>query len=51
VKNSWGGNWGEEGCIRIKRDVNAKEGLCGITMHASFSNIDHHVVNNKYEEK
>ncbi|KAG9453771.1 hypothetical protein H6P81_006675 [Aristolochia fimbriata] len=38
VKNSWGTNWGEDGYIRMKRDVVAKEGLCGIAMEASFPN-------------
>ncbi|KAL0442670.1 UNVERIFIED_CONTAM: Senescence-specific cysteine protease SAG39 [Sesamum latifolium] len=36
VKNSWGSSWGEEGYIRMQRDVNAKEGLCGIAMQASY---------------
>ncbi|XP_044502762.1 ervatamin-B-like [Mangifera indica] len=36
VKNSWGTSWGEEGYIRMQRDVDAKEGLCGIAMDASF---------------
>ncbi|XP_048138070.1 senescence-specific cysteine protease SAG39 [Rhodamnia argentea] len=36
VKNSWGGEWGEEGYIRMQRDVSAKEGLCGIAMKASY---------------
>jgi len=30
VKNSWGTEWGEKGYIRMKRDIDAKEGLCGI---------------------
>lgn len=36
VKNSWGAEWGEHGYIRMKRDVEAKEGLCGIAMDASY---------------
>ena len=36
VKNSWGTQWGEEGYIRMKRDIDAKEGLCGIAMDASY---------------
>nr|BDI12740.1 cysteine protease [Gentiana triflora x Gentiana scabra] len=36
VKNSWGANWGENGYIRMKRGVSAKEGLCGIAMQASY---------------
>ncbi|CAA7402560.1 unnamed protein product [Spirodela intermedia] len=35
VKNSWGGDWGEGGYIKIKRGV-SKEGLCGIAMQASY---------------
>ncbi|GKB29737.1 senescence-specific cysteine protease SAG39-like protein [Tanacetum coccineum] len=36
MKNSWGKSWGENGYIRIKRDVSSKEGLCGIAMDASY---------------
>ncbi|MCL7034569.1 hypothetical protein MKW94_008632 [Papaver nudicaule] len=36
VKNSWGAGWGENGYIRMQRDVKAKQGLCGIAMAASY---------------
>lgn len=36
VKNSWGSSWGEQGYIRMQRDVDAAEGLCGIAMQASY---------------
>ncbi|RZC43800.1 hypothetical protein C5167_036751 [Papaver somniferum] len=36
VKNSWGTSWGENGYVRIQRDVNAKQGLCGIAMDAYY---------------
>ncbi|PRQ49189.1 putative fruit bromelain [Rosa chinensis] len=36
VKNSWGTQWGEQGYIRMQRDVDAAEGLCGIPMAASY---------------
>ncbi|CAI9275617.1 unnamed protein product [Lactuca saligna] len=36
VKNSWGTTWGEEGYIMMQRDVDAKEGICGIAMQASY---------------
>ncbi|WOL19367.1 senescence-specific cysteine protease SAG39-like [Canna indica] len=36
VKNSWGRTWGEKGYIRMERDVEAEEGLCGIAMEASY---------------
>ncbi|KAD3642061.1 hypothetical protein E3N88_31285 [Mikania micrantha] len=36
VKNSWGASWGQEGYIMMQRGVEAKEGLCGIAMQASY---------------
>ncbi|KAJ0973044.1 hypothetical protein J5N97_021003 [Dioscorea zingiberensis] len=38
VRNSWGTSWGEHGYIRMQRDVDAAEGLCGIAMQASYPN-------------
>ncbi|GMP72212.1 hypothetical protein CsSME_00030320 [Camellia sinensis var. sinensis] len=36
VKNSWGTSWGKGGYIRMQRDIDAAEGLCGIAMDASY---------------
>ncbi|KAJ3687510.1 hypothetical protein LUZ61_016674 [Rhynchospora tenuis] len=36
VRNSWSSGWGEGGYIRMKRDIKAKTGLCGIAMEASY---------------
>uniref|UniRef100_A0A0E0M4M1 Cysteine proteinase n=1 Tax=Oryza punctata TaxID=4537 RepID=A0A0E0M4M1_ORYPU len=36
VRNSWGESWGEGGYIRMIRDVDAKEGVCGIAMYPYY---------------
>ncbi|KAI7845192.1 hypothetical protein COHA_001236 [Chlorella ohadii] len=35
IKNSWGGEWGDKGYIKLVRNLGA-EGQCGIAMQASF---------------
>lgn len=37
VRNSWGTNWGEDGYIKIERNVvDTYTGKCGIAMEASY---------------
>ena len=41
VNNSWETNWGEDGYIRMKRNINidVKAGLCGIANLASYPTV------------
>lgn len=36
MRNSWGSTWGEEGYIKLERNVNATSGKCGIALLASY---------------
>ncbi|GAA0141450.1 cysteine protease [Lithospermum erythrorhizon] len=36
VRNSWGASWGEEGYLRMQRNIKTKTGLCGIAIQPSY---------------
>lgn len=36
VKNSWGGNWGDNGYVHLEKDVSKQGGTCGIATEPSY---------------
>ncbi|GAA0152813.1 cysteine protease [Lithospermum erythrorhizon] len=36
VRNSWGASWGEEGYLKMQRNIASKTGLCGIAIEPSY---------------
>ncbi|KAL1562491.1 senescence-specific cysteine protease SAG39-like [Salvia divinorum] len=40
LKNSWGTGWGDGGYAKVQRNVDAKEGMCGIALYATYPIAD-----------
>ncbi|CAL5035531.1 unnamed protein product [Urochloa decumbens] len=36
MKNSWGATWGENGFLRMEKDISDKKGMCGLAMQPSY---------------
>ncbi|KAM0928699.1 hypothetical protein ACQ4PT_002642 [Festuca glaucescens] len=36
LKNSWGTTWGENGFLRMEKDISDKKGMCGLAMEPSY---------------
>uniref|UniRef100_A0A452YWP2 Vignain n=1 Tax=Aegilops tauschii subsp. strangulata TaxID=200361 RepID=A0A452YWP2_AEGTS len=36
MKNSWGTTWGENGYLRMEKDITDKKGMCGLAMEPSY---------------
>ncbi|RLM73232.1 senescence-specific cysteine protease SAG39-like [Panicum miliaceum] len=36
MKNSWGTTWGENGFLRMEKDISDKRGMCGLAMQPSY---------------
>ncbi|XP_047093666.1 senescence-specific cysteine protease SAG39-like [Lolium rigidum] len=36
LKNSWGTTWGENGFLRMEKDIADKKGMCGLAMEPSY---------------